>query len=157
IALTICEDLWNINDNPMYVISPMDELIRESPDLMINIAASPFAYNHDEERVQVLGDNCRKYQLPLFYVIAVGAQTEIIFDGGSLVFGQDGSLLDEMPYFSEDLRVYDFDRNGIRGLKPLVHNPQNDIEQIHDALILGIRDYFSKSGFKKAILGLSGG
>ena len=157
IALTICEDLWNINDNPMYVISPMDELAKENPDFMINIAASPFAYNHDEERVQVLGDNCRKYKLPLFYVNQIGAQTEIIFDGGSLVFDQEGALLDELPYFQESLRFYSIEEGKILGLNPIIHNPHNDIEQIHDALVLGIKDYFQKSGFSKAVLGLSGG
>ena len=157
IALTICEDLWNINDNPMYVISPMDELAKENPDFMINIAASPFAYNHDEERVQVLGDNCRKYKLPLFYVNQIGAQTEIIFDGGSLVFDHEGALLDELPYFQESLRFYSIEEGKILGLNPITHNPHNDIEQIHDALVLGIKDYFQKSGFSKAVLGLSGG
>lgn len=157
IALTICEDLWNINDNPMYTICPMDELIKEKPDLMINIAASPFAYNHDEERVRILGDNCRKYKLPLFYVNQVGAQTEIIFDGGSLVFDDSGMLLDEMAYFSEDLKIYEFEDRKVKGFKPKVHDAQNDIHQVHDALILGIKDYFQKSGFSKAILGLSGG
>ncbi|MBM3402892.1 MAG: NAD+ synthase [Bacteroidetes bacterium] len=157
IALTICEDLWNINDNPMYTNCPMDELIKEKPDLMINIAASPFAYNHDEERVRILGDNCRKYQLPLFYVNQVGAQTEIIFDGGSLVFDGSGMLLNEMAYFSEELAVYEFDNGKVKGFEPTMHDPQNDIHQIHDALILGIKDYFMKSGFSKAILGLSGG
>lgn len=157
IALTVCEDLWNINDNPMYVTCPMDVLIKEKPDLMINIAASPFAYNHDEERVLILGDNCRKYNLPLFYVNQVGAQTEIIFDGGSLAFDQAGLLLDEMPYFAEELRVYEFENGKVKGYTPKVHDAQNDIEQIHEALVLGIRDYFQKSGFSKAILGLSGG
>ena len=157
IALTICEDLWNINDNPMYVTCPMDVLIQEQPDLMINIAASPFAYNHDEERLQILGDNCRKYNLPLLYLNQIGSQTEVIFDGGSLVFDSKGTLLDEMAYFSEDLRVYEFEDSQIKGLIPKVHAEQNDIEQIHDALILGIKDYFKKSGFTKAILGLSGG
>jgi NAD+ synthase (glutamine-hydrolysing) len=157
IALTICEDLWNINDNPMYVISPMDQLIKESPDFMINIAASPFAYNHDEERVQVLGDNCRKYKLPLFYVNQIGAQTEIIFDGGSLVFDCDGSLLDELPYFQESLNFYSLEKGRILDRNAITHNPHNDIEQIHDALVLGIKDYFAKSGFSKAVLGLSGG
>ncbi len=157
IALTVCEDLWNINDNPMYVTCPMDVLTLEKPDLMINIAASPFAYNHDEERVLILGDNCRKYQLPLFYVNQIGAQTEIIFDGGSLVFDKDGSLLDEMPYFTEELKVYEFDQGKVKGLKPVIHDPQSDIAQIHDALVLGIKDYFQKSGFTKAVLGLSGG
>jgi NAD+ synthase (glutamine-hydrolysing) len=157
IALTICEDLWNINDNPMYTICPMDQLIKEKPDLMINIAASPFAYNHDEERVRILGDNCRKYKLPLFYVNQVGAQTEIIFDGGSLVFDDSGSLLDEMAYFSEEVKIYEFEDKQVKGFRPKEHDAQNDIQQVYAALILGIKDYFQKSGFNKAILGLSGG
>ncbi len=157
IALTVCEDLWNINDNPMYIDCPMDILIEENPELMINIAASPFSYNHDEERVLILGDNCRKYNLPLLYVNQVGAQTEIIFDGGSLAFDAEGQLLDEMAYFKEDVRIYEFSKGKIRHLKPILHNAQNDIEQIHNALIIGIKDYFEKSGFSKAILGLSGG
>lgn len=157
IALTICEDLWNINDNPMYTICPMDQLIKEKPDLMINIAASPFAYNHDEERVKILGDNCRKYKLPLFYVNQVGAQTEIIFDGGSLVFDDSGLLLDEMAYFSEEVKIYEFEDKQVKGFRAKEHDAQNDIQQVHAALILGIKDYFQKSGFSKAILGLSGG
>ena len=157
IALTICEDLWNINDNPMYLAEPMEALSKENPSMMINIAASPFAYNHDEERVLTLSDNCRKYNLPLFYVNQVGAQTEIIFDGGSLVFDEEGFLLDEMAYFREDVKVYEFKEGKVQGLTPIVHNPQNDIEQIHDALVMGIKDYFDKSGFTKAVLGLSGG
>ncbi len=157
IALTICEDLWNINDNPLYVACPMDELIREKPDVMINIAASPFAYNHDEERVQILGDNCRKYGLPLFYVNQVGSQTEIIFDGGSLVFDKEGRVLDEMPYFKEEIRIYEFEDKQVKDLQPVAHNQQTDIEQIHAALVMGIKDYFQKSGFSKAVLGLSGG
>ena len=157
IALTICEDLWNINANPLYVANPMDELIKQQPDIMINIAASPFSYCHDEERVVVLSDNAKKYQLPLLYVNQVGAQTEIIFDGGSLVFDANGNLLDEMPYFKEELRVYEFSDHKIQGLKPFVREVMPDIAQIHDALVLGIKDYFAKSGFKQAVLGLSGG
>lgn len=157
IALTICEDLWNINDNPLYITCPMDVLIKQKPDLMINIAASPFSYTHDENRVKVLGDNAVKYQLPLLYVNQVGSQTEIIFDGGSMAFNEQGSLLDEMNYFSEDLRIYEFSDGRIQGLKPIEHNAGTDEEQIHHALVLGIKDYFQKSGFKQAILGLSGG
>ena len=157
IAITICEDLWNINNNPLYVSNPMDELIKQQPDLMINIAASPFSYLHDEERVVVLADNAKKYQLPLLYVNQVGAQTEIIFDGGSLVFDKSGNVLDEMPYFKEELRIYEVAGGAIKGYEPISRPHVPDIEQIHDALILGIRDYFSKSGFTKAVLGLSGG
>lgn len=157
IALTICEDLWNINDNPLYVSSPMDELIKQQPDLMINIAASPFDYGHDEDRIKVLSDNAKKYQLPLFYVNQVGAQTEIIFDGGSLVFDEEGSLKAEMKYFEEDLQIFDLDEvQNVKNKYPAAERT-SDIEQIHDALVLGIKDYFAKSGFKKAVLGLSGG
>lgn len=157
IALTICEDLWNINNNPLYVSAPMDELIKERPDLMINIAASPFSYLHDDERVSVLGENAKKYKLPLLYVNQVGAQTEIIFDGGSLAFDKQGKLLDELPFFEEAIRIYEFDQDHFKGYTPKKHQPAPDIEQIYDALILGIQDYFKKSGFSKAVLGLSGG
>jgi len=157
IALTVCEDLWNINDNPLYISAPMDELIKESPDLMINIAASPFSYNHDDNRYKILSDNCKKYHLPLMYVNQVGAQTEIIFDGGSLVFNKEGELLDQLNYFEEDLRIYEISNNEFMGCSVKQHSPPPDIEQIHRGLVLGIRDYFYKSGFSKAILGLSGG
>jgi NAD+ synthase (glutamine-hydrolysing) len=157
IALTICEDLWNINDNPLYISNPMDELIKERPDFMINIAASPFSYAHDDNRAKVLADNARKYQLPLLYINQVGAQTEIIFDGGSLVYDHQGNLIDEMHSFREDLRIYDVASGKINGLQPIQKSADSDIAQIHDALILGIQDYFRKSGFSKAVLGLSGG
>ncbi|HEY9002326.1 MAG TPA: NAD+ synthase [Mucilaginibacter sp.] len=160
IALTICEDLWNTIENPLYVTRPMDMLIKEQPDVMINIAASPFAYNHDEERIAILKDNALRYQLPLFYVNHVGAQTELIFDGGSLIFNNKGELIDELPYFEETLTYYELDDKAeVKLLQPSTkrESRQSDIEQIHQALVLGIRDYFYKSGFKSAILGLSGG
>ncbi|KQC00474.1 NAD+ synthase [Pedobacter sp. Hv1] len=157
IALTICEDLWNIDDDPLYVSCPMDTLIKESPDLMINIAASPFNYRHDEDRIQILATNAKKYQLPLFYVNQVGAQTEIMFDGGSLVFDEAGEVKAEMKYFEEDLQVFDLDEiQNVKNKYPAVER-DSDIVQIHDALIMGIKDYFRKSGFTKAVLGLSGG
>lgn len=157
IALTICEDLWNINNNPLYVSNPMDVLIMQQPDVMINIAASPFSYQHDDNRRVVLSDNAKKYNLPLLYVNQVGAQTEIIFDGGSMVFDQTGNLLDEMPYFKEHLKTYTLTEGVIEGYVPKHHQVVPDIAQIHDALVMGIKDYFNKSGFSKAVLGLSGG
>ena len=163
IALTICEDLWNNIENPLYITRPMDTLIKQQPDVMINIAASPFTYNHDEERIDILHSNTTQYNLPLFYVNHVGAQTELIFDGGSLVFDNNGKLIDELPYFKEHIAYYQLEK-GVNGSE-VKFNHQNtikpghtsDIEQIHQALLLGIRDYFNKSGFKKPILGLSGG
>ncbi|MGZ3871931.1 MAG: NAD+ synthase [Mucilaginibacter sp.] len=160
IALTICEDLWNTIENPLYVTRPMDILIKQKPDVMINIAASPFAYKHDEERIAILTDNARRYQLPLLYVNHVGAQTELIFDGGSLVFDNTGKLIDELPYFEESVAYYNVDDKGAVTFEhpsTLQVERQSNIEQIHKGIILGIRDYFYKSGFKQAILGLSGG
>jgi NAD+ synthase (glutamine-hydrolysing) len=160
IALTICEDLWNTIENPLYITRPMDILMQQQPDVMINIAASPFAYNHDEERIAILSDNAKRYQLPLLYVNHVGAQTELIFDGGSLVFDNTGNLIDELPYFEEHVAYYELGDNGkvtFRHKSTLKKERESDIAQIHQGIILGIRDYFYKSGFKQAILGLSGG
>jgi NAD+ synthase (glutamine-hydrolysing) len=160
IALTICEDLWNTIENPLYVTRPMDSLIHQQPDVMINIAASPFSYNHDEERIAILSDNASRYKLPLLYVNHVGAQTELIFDGGSLIFDNTGKLIDELPYFEENVAYYtlnDDDTISFEHTPTLKTERPSDIEQIHQGILLGIRDYFYKSGFKQAILGLSGG
>lgn len=154
IALTICEDIWDIAENPMYVVSPMDELAKQKPTLMINIAASPFDYYHAEERRKVMKFNSSKYKLPLFYVNHVGAQTELVFDGGSMVADKNGDIIEELDYFSEDFRIYDSEN---LKTKTKLQLSGSKIQRIHDALVLGIRDYFRKLGFKKAILGLSGG
>jgi NAD+ synthase (glutamine-hydrolysing) len=158
IALTICEDLWNVEDDPMYVSCPMDFLIKEKPNLIVNIAASPFDYNHAEKRNQILKRNAKQYNLPLIYLNHVGAQTELIFDGGSVIMNSNGEAIHEMKYFEEDFCIVDFD-NGRSKLVSSVtkSSAQNKIERIHSALVLGIRDYFSKQNFSKAILGLSGG
>lgn len=157
IAVTICEDLWNFGDNPLYTTCPMDELIKEEPDFMINIAASPFDYNHDEQRLIVLSQNCHKYKIPLFYVNHVGAQTELIFDGGSLVFDKAGDVVSELKYFEEDVQVFNVEQIQSSIVLGAKSDKVGKTEQVYQALILGIKDYFQKSGFKKATLGLSGG
>ena len=157
IALTICEDLWNIGNDPMYTINPMDELYKQNPDFIVNIAASPFNYNQAEIRKSILTQNSIKYKLPLFYVNHVGAQTELLFDGGSLVINKKGKIIDELKYFKEDFKIYDL--KSINDIKQKIINPQkaDKIALIHDALLMGVKNYFEKLGFKKAILGLSGG
>ncbi len=171
IALTVCEDLWNVgNDNPLYTVCPMDELIKQQPDFIINISASPFDYNHAEDRKRVLKANCDLYHLPVFYVNHVGAQTELIFDGGSLIMNADGTVCDELPYFEEAVEYFEIQnsnpdsyRHNIQKVSVNDNLPANNrtvnskIGLIHDALVLGIKDYFRKLGFQKAILGLSGG
>lgn len=161
IALTICEDLWNVNDNPLYQINPMDELFKHQPDVMINIAASPFSKYKPEERVKVMQTNVSKYKLPLFYVNLVGAQTQLIFDGGSMVLNQENKVVDTFTLFEEECRNYklNIDKNTstITPLQASTQNTKGSIANVHDALVLGIREYFFKQGFKQATLGLSGG
>ena len=155
IALTICEDLWNVQDNPLYTINPMDELMKHHPDVMINIAASPFNYKQTETRKEVLLKNASRYKLPLIYVNHVGAQTELLFDGGSLVMDSNGKIIRELKYFEEDFDMVDIDN--LHSTKKSVQPEKTEIELIHDALVMGVKNYFQKLGFKKAILGLSGG
>lgn len=163
IALTICEDLWNLDDSALYAWGPMDDLYPEKPDFIINIAASPFAKGHATERKKVLHANASKYNIPLFYVNTVGAQTELVFDGGSLVMNKDGNCVAEMKYFSEDFQVFELDWVKTARAVPFqsellfTDNPESEVRQMHQALVLGIGDYFRKMGFSKAILGLSGG
>jgi NAD+ synthase (glutamine-hydrolysing) len=182
IALTVCEDIWNLGDNPLYRQSPMDILIEQQPDLMVNISASPFDYDHDKDREEIVRANVLKYGLPMFYCNAIGSQTEIVFDGGSLVMDANGQIVKEMKFFEEDFAIVNLDEIEVQKAKrkPLkavpefdkemrvgkVEDPEKIIEyltsdenigQIKEALILGIKDYFRKMGFTKAILGSSGG
>ena len=170
IALSICEDIWNLpyrregldkddlilaNDNPLYTFCPLDEVMDQNPDFIINISASPFSYDHAESRIGIIGANVSRYKLPLFYVNHVGAQTEIIFDGGSIVMSPDGQVYDEMVYFKEHMTIYDLDDVIKGGVSK--EQPKNKIQEIHDALVLGVKDYFGKLGFTQCVLGLSGG
>jgi len=159
LAITICEDLWDEQETQnefgrekLYQTSPLKELSALNPDLVINLSASPFSYNQENFRKNILVKNAIKYNLPIIYANQVGAHTELIFDGGSVFLNGIGEIVDELKYFEEDFRIIDTDSSA--------HNlqPKADyIEKIYQALILGIRDYFGKMGFKRATLGLSGG
>jgi len=156
IALTVCEDIWNIgNENPLYKICPLDNMIGYEPDFVINVSASPFNTNHANSRIQIVKANCARYKTPMIYINHVGAQTEIIFDGGSLIAAADGTIHAEMPYFEECIRTFTLDE--IQNAQEEHLQSKDKIALIHDAIVLGIKDYFGKLGFKKAILGLSGG
>ena len=171
LAVTICEDIWNLGDNPMYRTCPMDMLMQHGPDLMINLSASPFDYTHDEDRKATIKANVMKYKLPLFYCNCVGSQTEVVFDGASLVFDAASNLCGQMPKFREALESFTVNDDGtIDGpiiepaervtdklLDPIQFEENLSIAQVYDAIVMGIRDYFSKMGFSKAILGSSGG
>jgi len=171
IAVTICEDIWNLGDNPLYRICPMDQLMQQAPDMMLNLSASPFDYTHDEDRKAVIKANVLKYNLSLFYCNAIGSQTEIVFDGGSLIFDKDANLVKAFPLFEEAIEGVELNDDGTisaaiiepasrvpdKELTPVALEENLNIAQIHAALICGIRDYFTKMNFTKAILGSSGG
>lgn len=177
LAVTICEDIWNMGDNPLYRITPMDQLIGQQPDIMINLSASPYNYAQDVVRNSIVKAHTLKYGMPMIYCNAVGAQTEIVFDGGSLVYDRFGNKIKECNYFNEDFFIVDTEelfeeKAHLVTEEPVVFSAsevglgkntlqyladEKNIAEIHQALVLGIRDYFKKMGFTKAILGASGG
>jgi NAD+ synthase (glutamine-hydrolysing) len=170
LAVTICEDIWDLCENPLYQMNPMDELIKQSPDLMINLSASPFDYIHADERKNMIATNVAKYKLPMLYCNTVGSQTEIVFDGGSIVMDASQNVIAELPYFEEALQTILWGDNGSLTTEnkiPILYQTSTilgahfeaelNIAQIHAALILGIRDYFTKMNFSKAIVASSGG
>ncbi len=171
LAITICEDIWNLGDNPLYRICPMDQMMDQHPDILLNLSASPFDYTHDEDRKATIKANVLKYKIPLFYCNAVGSQTEIVFDGASLAFDKWANLCGALPMFESAMEIFECTDDGMinapiiepaarvpnKELNPLTLEPDLNIDQVYKALILGVRDYFTKMGFKKAILGSSGG
>jgi len=171
LAITICEDIWNLGDNPLYRICPMDKMMAQSPNILLNLSASPFDYTHDEDRKATIKSNVLKYKIPLFYCNAVGSQTEIVFDGSSLVFDKDANLCGALPMFESALATFECNADGTinapilepanrvpnKELNPITLIPTLNIEQVYQALVLGVKDYFNKMGFAKAIIGSSGG
>jgi NAD+ synthase (glutamine-hydrolysing) len=163
IALTICEDLWDeqsfdneFEKSRLYTISPMEQLYKQNPDLIINISASPFSYTRIEGRTNIFKGKASRYNLPVITVNQIGANTELIFDGASMVINAEGKIFDRLPFFEEDIRTYELSEI-ISGKPVLTDTSYNITELIYKALITGIRDYFMKMGFKNAVVGLSGG
>jgi NAD+ synthase (glutamine-hydrolysing) len=163
LAITICEDLWDEQpfDNEfektrLYTVSPMEELAKQGPDIIINISASPFSYSKIEAKENIFRTKARKYNIPVISVNQTGANTELIFDGASVIVNNKGEIFRQLPFFEESIQTFCFEdivsEPGIR-----TSGAQNAIPLIYKALVTGIRDYFSKTGFKNSIIGLSGG
>ena len=155
LGVHICEDLWNTNPSaaPLYDANPIAELAEAGANLFINICASPYSLSKLAGREGLIAHSTRTHRIPYVFVNQVGANTELIFDGTSCVFGADGAVLMRMKSFQEDFAVWDID-----SLPPPPEPAVEVITRLHDALVLGIRDYFTKTGaFTKAVVGLSGG
>ncbi|MDX9929510.1 MAG: NAD+ synthase [Bacteroidales bacterium] len=164
IAVTICEDLWDEQpfyhlEEPavsLYKTSPMKMLAGKEPDLVINIAAAPFAWNRIEAREKIFTEKARKFKVPVIMVNQTGANADLIFDGASIAVNSSGTIIKRLPLFREDISLLNFSDL----CTPAMAEPEpipGKIQLIHDALVTGIRDYLAKTGQKSVIVGLSGG
>jgi NAD+ synthase (glutamine-hydrolysing) len=147
LGLTVCEDIWHP--------APAAAAKAAGAGLLLNINASPFHYGKQAERMAILTARARETGLPLVYVNLVGAQDELIFDGGSCAMNAQGDVVFELPRFTEALGVLEFSEKGfVPAARP---QPLSVEAEVYQALVLGVRDYVQKSGFRGVVLGLSGG
>lgn len=156
LGISICEDIWNDADywkKRRYEKDPVQRLVDKGASLMINISASPYAYGRRKERHNMLSVLSKTDKIPLAYVCSVGAQTDLIFDGGSMCFDENGNLMMLGKTYSEDFFVFDTKKK-----YPKIENVEKSFEEeVLSSLIFGLKEYADKTGFKKALIGLSGG
>jgi len=157
LGITVCEDAWNDpqlwGGRRIYTIDPVEKLVKQGATVLINISASPFEMGKEQTRVALIGGHAKKHGLPFVYVNQVGGNDELIFDGRSFACSPSGNPLLVCPSFGEALCAVDVRHNGTG----IDYEPQDAVESVYQALVLGIRDYLAKTGFSKAVLGLSGG
>jgi NAD+ synthase (glutamine-hydrolysing) len=155
IGVTICEDIWTEDylKRPFYDRDPVEELMAEGIDLLLNLSASPFHLGKPLLRRAMIGGIARKAKVPVVYCNSIGANDQLVFDGHSLVATANGRIAAQLPGFHEACRVVD-PFQGVEDDAPL---RTEDPEQLYQALVLGVRDYVTKCGFSSVCLGLSGG
>ena len=156
VGITICEDAWNDKSywqEQLYPRNPVEETIRAGATLLVNIASSPYCAGKIPMREEMMQALARRHRVPVVYVNHVGGNDQLIFDGSSLVFGADGTLLARTASFAEDLLIVDTS-GGTGVVRPL---PESEAGEVYQALVLGTRDYVAKCGFRKVLVGLSGG
>ena len=155
LGLTICEDIWTQDYLParLYERSPIHDLMRDGTraQLLLNLSASPYHLGKERVRHDMLAAVAQQYKVPVVYCNLVGGNDELIFDGNSLAFDASGNLLAQGAAFAEDLVIVD-----LAG-PPQPFHPLEPAAALHEALVLGLRDYTQKCGFKSVVLGLSGG
>jgi len=154
IGITICEDLWSPEylPGPLYRANPPADLVAVGAEILINLSASPYQYKKPDLRLQMLRKQAEHLKCPIVYCNSVGGNDQLIFDGHSLVMAETGAILQELRGFEEELAVVDL------AYSPLEAGKSRDsLEELYEALVLGLRDYFRKCGFTKSVLGLSGG
>ena len=158
-AITICEDIWNDRDffpNPIYNTDPLEKLYDRGARLLINLSASPYHLGKHKLREELLSFLARKYNTGIIYLNQVGGNDELVFDGSSLVYNSMGELLYRAAAFEEELFYVDTEDLSQQAIETMPPGSDN-IDVVMQTLRLGIRDYVTKTGFKKVVLGLSGG
>lgn len=156
VGLSICEDLWNderLITRRLYHDNPLADLDAAGAEVMINCSASPFVAGKHAFRLELLSSQAKQFGAPMVYVNQVGGNDELIFDGCSVVFDADGNLIAQAKEFEEDLLIVNLNDPAANRRETV----STDLESIHKALVLGLRDYVRKCGFKQVVLGLSGG
>jgi NAD+ synthase (glutamine-hydrolysing) len=158
VGVTICEDLWNDEafwGKRQYLANPIEQLADHDVDIIVNLSASPYTVGKQQVREAMLQHLAQSYEYPIVYVNQVGANDDLVFDGGSIAFDRQGNLVCRGKSFQPDLIVIEFTKD----LEPSTIQPLSDSsdQEIWSALVLGVRDYAAKCGFQKALLGLSGG
>ena len=161
LGVSVCEDVWNDRDfwqRRRYHSDPVGELIGAGASCVLNLSASPFTMGKQRHREAMLGALARKHGVPVVYVNQVGAADELVFDGRSCVFGADGTLAARAAAFAPDVLVVDLDELAAAAAPAaLAPDDFRPAAEVWRALVLGVRDYVAKSGFRRALLGLSGG
>lgn len=155
LGLTICEDIWNdaeFGARRRYRPDPAAALVAAGAEILVNLSASPWQLGKEKRRCGLLRSLARRHQVPVVYCNLVGGNDELVFDGRSLAFNAEGGCIAEANRFSEDFVVVDTDDASDRPPASVV-----DEALLHDALVLGTRDYVRKCGFKSVVMGLSGG
>ena len=168
-GISICEDAWGANiiwQGKIHHKDPVESMIRQGAEIIINISASPFTIGKQDERLKMLTSHAKKYNVPIVFVNQIGGNDDLVFDGNSLVINKKGVIVDKALSFEEDLLMVEFkgpdisaggSKPGSVGKRTQAGAGEDEIESVYKALVLGTRDYVRKCGFKKAVIGLSGG
>jgi len=168
-GISICEDAWGANvvwPGKIHHKDPVESMVRQGAEIIINISASPFTIGKQDERLKMLTSHAKKYNVPIIFVNQIGGNDDLVFDGNSLVINKKGVIVDRALSFEEDLLMVEFkgpdisagdSKPGSVGKRTQAGAGEDEIESVFKALVLGTRDYVRKCGFKKAVIGLSGG
>ena len=156
LGISVCEDIWNDADywyRRRYEVDPVELLKKNGATVLINISASPYSYGKRKERLEMLSTICRVDKLPLAYVCSVGVQTDLVFDGGSMCLNKQGKLVHLGKSYEEDFILFDTEND----IEIKIEVEKSFEEEVLLSLIYGVKEYFEKMKFKKAVVGLSGG